>query len=65
MTKLVANEQTLVQTGIHSRRRAMDEIGVRDPDDEFQRWLEERRTILDMNKETAVSNQKSVVRNQK
>ncbi len=51
MTRLVANEQTLVQTGIHSRRRAMEELGVKDPEYEFNRWLEERRTILSMNKE--------------
>ena len=51
MTRLVANEQTLVQTGIHSRRRAMDELGVKDPEYEFNRWLEERETILRMNKE--------------
>ncbi len=42
LTKLVANEQVLVQTGIHSRRRAMDEVGVQDPEMEFKRWLEER-----------------------
>jgi hypothetical protein len=41
----------MVQTGIHSRRTAMDELGVRDPDGEFRRWLEERDTILRMNKE--------------
>ncbi len=51
MTRLVVNEQALVQTGIHSRRRAMDEIGVKDPEFEFGRWLEERETILRMNKE--------------
>ncbi len=50
LTKLVANEQALVQTGIHSRRRAMDEVGVQDPEMEFQRWLEERGAILRMNK---------------
>ncbi len=50
----VSNEQTLVQAGIHSRRRAMDEIGVPDPDTEFKRWLEERETILRMNKELNV-----------
>jgi hypothetical protein len=49
--KMVANEQTLVQTGIHSRRRAMDELGVRDPEAEFGRWLEERGAILQMNHE--------------
>jgi len=51
ITRLVANEQVLVQTGIHSRRRAMDELGVKDPEYEFNRWLEERQTILSMNKE--------------
>jgi len=51
MTRLVINEQTLVQTGIHSRRRAMDELGVKDPENEFKRWLEEREAILRMNKE--------------
>ncbi len=51
MTRLVANEQALVQTGIHSRRRAMDELGVKNPEYEFNRWLEERQTILSMNKE--------------
>ena len=51
MTRLVTNEQSLVQAGIHSRRYAMDEIGVKDPENEFKRWLEERETILRMNKE--------------
>jgi hypothetical protein len=51
LAQLAASEQVLVQTGIHSRRRAMDEIGVQDPEQEFGRWLEERRSILRMNKE--------------
>ena len=51
MARLVSNEQTLVQAGIHSRRKAMDEIGIKDPESEFNRWLEERETILKMNKE--------------
>ncbi|MBI2329366.1 MAG: phage portal protein, partial [Chloroflexi bacterium] len=51
LAKLVANEQALVQTGIHSRRRAMNEVGVEDPEAEFNRWLEEREAILKMNKE--------------
>ncbi len=46
MERKVGNEQAMVQTGIHSRRTAMDEVGVRDPDQEFRRWLEERETIL-------------------
>ncbi len=49
--KLVANEQVLVQGGIHSRRRAMGELGVNDPEAEFARWLEEREAILKMNRE--------------
>jgi hypothetical protein len=51
LANLVSNEQILVQSGIHSRRRAMDEVGVKDPEIEFNRWLEERETILRMNKE--------------
>ncbi len=49
--KITGNEQTLVQNGIHSRRRAMDELGVQDPEAEFKRWLEEREAILRMNRE--------------
>jgi hypothetical protein len=45
------NEQLLVQAGVHSRRTAMDELGVQDPDEEFNRWLEERKQILKMNQE--------------
>jgi len=51
LARLVANEQILVQGGIHSRRRAMDMIGVEDPEMEFNRWLEEREAILRMNQE--------------
>jgi hypothetical protein len=29
----------------------MGEVGVADPDYEFQKWLEERESILKMNKE--------------
>ena len=49
--RLVASEQILIQNGIHSRKRAMDEIGIKDPEIEFNRWLEEREIILKMNKE--------------
>ncbi|MGB6873351.1 MAG: phage portal protein [Dehalococcoidia bacterium] len=45
------NEQLLVQAGVHSRRTAMDELGIQDPDEEFNRWLEERGRILKMNQE--------------
>ena len=51
VTRKVNNEQVLVQTGVHSRRTAMDEIGIRDTEYEFKRWLEERETILRMNQE--------------
>ena len=45
------NEQLLVQAGVHSRRTAMDEMGIMDPDEEFTRWLEERGRILQMNED--------------
>jgi hypothetical protein len=48
-------EQSLVQAGVHSRRTAMDELGVQDPDEEFNRWLEERGRILEMNQEFRAS----------
>ena len=51
------NEQLLVQAGIHSRRTAMDEMGIQDPDEEFNNWLEERTKILEMNQEFAPSAQ--------
>jgi hypothetical protein len=60
--RLVSNEQVLVQTGIHSRRRAMDEVGVQDPEMEFQRWLEERAAILKMNQELNARASKSGAR---
>jgi hypothetical protein len=49
--RLIAGEQALIQSGIHSRRRAMDELGVADPEAEFKSWLSEREAILRMNKE--------------
>jgi len=45
------NEQLMVQSGIHSRRTAMDNLAVRDPELEFEKWLDERRRILEMNSE--------------
>ncbi len=45
------NEQLLVQSGVHSRRTAMDELGVRDPELEFRKWMDERMQILQQNNE--------------
>ena len=55
----VQNEVALVQAGIHSRKWAMDELGIQDPGGEFNRWLEERQSILKMNKELGVRSPKS------
>jgi hypothetical protein len=49
--RLTQNEQALVQSGIHSRRTAMDELGIMDPAAEFEKWLEERKQILEMNRQ--------------
>ena len=43
--RLVRDEQILVGAGIHSRRRAMNELGIEDPDNEFSRWLEEEERL--------------------
>jgi hypothetical protein len=44
-SRLVIDETRLVGAGIHSRRRAADELGVDDPESEFERWREERREL--------------------
>jgi len=62
LARLVSNEQVLVQSGIHSRRRAMDEIGVEDPEAEFNQWLEEREVILRMNRELNAKSTRSGAR---
>jgi hypothetical protein len=45
------NEQLLVQSGIHSRRTAMDNLAIRNPEAEFFKWMQERKQILEMNNE--------------
>jgi hypothetical protein len=45
-TQLAADEQVMVQNGLHSRRRAMNDLGVKDTEAEFKLWLEERERIL-------------------
>ena len=42
-SRLVQDEVKLVSAGIHSRRRAADDLGVDDPELEFERWREEER----------------------
>jgi hypothetical protein len=37
-------------------------VGVRDPDYEFQRWLEERESILKMNRELNAKSARSGAR---
>jgi hypothetical protein len=49
--RLAQNEQLFVQSGVHSRRTAMDELGIRDPEAEFAKWLDERRQILEQNQQ--------------
>ena len=44
-SRLVEDERVLVGAGIHSRRRAADELGVEDPEGEFRRWLAEQRDV--------------------
>jgi hypothetical protein len=44
-SRLVQDEARLVAAGIHSRRRAADEVGVADPESEFERWREEEERM--------------------
>ncbi len=62
LTRLVTNEQVMIQTGIQSRRRAMSELGIANPEVEFKNWLEERAEILKMNRELNVKAGKGTAR---
>ncbi|HXG36709.1 MAG TPA: phage portal protein, partial [Dehalococcoidia bacterium] len=42
-SRLVEDEARLVASGVHSRRTAANELGVSDPEGEWQRWLKEER----------------------
>ncbi|HEU0074490.1 MAG TPA: phage portal protein [Dehalococcoidia bacterium] len=44
-SRLVSDEARLVASGIHSRRTAADELGVADPESEFERWREEATAL--------------------
>ena len=46
-TRVVQQERALVEVGLHSRRRAMEELGVDDPQGEMERIREERGFALD------------------
>jgi SPP1 Gp6-like portal protein len=43
-SRLVMDETRLVASGIHSRHRAANELGVEDPEAEFERWRIEEAT---------------------
>jgi hypothetical protein len=43
-SRLVMDETRLVAAGIHSRHRAANELGVEDPEAEFERWKTEQAT---------------------
>ena len=40
----------------------MDEMGIMDPDEEFNRWLQEREKILEMNQEFKAQSTRSGAR---
>ena len=44
-SRLLADEQTAITSGIRSRRTAMSRLGAADPDRELTRWLEEERLV--------------------
>ena len=47
----VTNEVQLIQSGVHSRKTAMDSLGTEDPEREFSTWLSERQRIMQQNRE--------------
>ncbi len=44
-SRRVMDETRLVAAGIHSRRRAANQLGVEDPESEFERWRTESAAI--------------------
>ena len=44
-SRLVDDEVRLVKAGVHSRRRAANELGVEDPEEEFRLCQEEQETL--------------------
>ena len=44
-SRLVQQERTLVETGLHSRRRAMEELGVADPEGEMSQIQQEATEV--------------------
>ena len=44
-SRLVQQERTLVETGLHSRRRAMEELGVADPEGEMAQIQQEAAEV--------------------
>jgi len=44
-SRLVMDETRLVASGIHSRHRAANELGVADPEAEFERWQAESKAV--------------------
>ncbi len=44
-SRLVTDETRLVGAGIHSRRRAAADLGIEDPEREFERWREEAQLL--------------------
>lgn len=46
--RLIQSEQAMIEAGIHSRRKAMTELGTADPEVEFDQWLEEERRLKEV-----------------
>ena len=46
--RLVQSEREMIEAGIHSRRKAMTELGVSDPERELQSWLEEEKRLKEV-----------------
>ena len=52
--RLVQTEQAMIEAGIHSRRRAMTELGIVDPERELESWLEEERRLKEIEEKNKI-----------
>jgi len=60
--RIVADEVQLVEKGVHSRKTAMEGVGIEDTDAEFTQWLEERDLIMSQNTAHNAKGSKDIAR---
>jgi hypothetical protein len=61
-SRQVRDEKLLVEAGLSSKRRAMAELGIENPEGELERWLEERGVMENRVSENGIGIVSSIVK---